>query len=83
MGQRDMSASVPAVKGRGIVSMSSGLLSQSPSRLFVLEVWRLQLWWSLGTRAEVVSDEKEPGCTFGWGVGALVSASILWAPCVH
>ncbi|KAB0393235.1 hypothetical protein E2I00_003724, partial [Balaenoptera physalus] len=43
----------------------------------VLEVCRLQLWWSFGTKAEVVSDEEKPGYAFGWGVRALDSASVL------
>lgn len=44
---------------------------QSPSRLLALEVWRLQLWRSLGTVAGVVSDKKKPSYPFGWGVGGM------------
>lgn len=63
--------------------MISGVPFRCPSRPLVLEVCRLQLWWSFGTKAEVVSDEEKPGYAFGWGVWASDSTSVLRVLCVH
>lgn len=59
-----MFAFVPAVEGRGMVSVTSRVPFGLQRRL-VLEGWQLQLQWSLSTRVEVVSDEKKPAILWG------------------